>query len=759
MNMASYFYMFIGLNAHLLCVTGYKLEACDDFNPMCFKTNNNSLKCVNMFPEGIESEILNVEIGCFNNELNITKKTFSNESWRKIQTLRIYNDDHQRWVTLQNNCFVNLNSLKELKINIPLSVFDYGSLNGLDVVTLLDVSNCTRADPDIFLNILFNSSLLQLKSLALSSFGRDLGNKAFHLTDTFWQFVKDRSVSSLNLSYVMIIEINTRAFNENCDSLTDISLRGSYLFGFYRKRATSPKPCKSLRFLDISEIILPKHLQFMCQLTIPFENYSNMSIDIKQIIDLWDAETILLNQFCNGQSTLIFKNITKVHTKTDCDTKWNTLSLNGIGLKVLDIQTEGTICFLINLEVLSINDNRMEFINPTLMQSMRKLRTVDLSNNNLAFMKTYNATLFEKLFQSKTLKNINLSDNKITHLSHSMFLQCINLQTLNLSGNYLEDIDFHINQTRTLQILDMSYNHINGLSTETMQMLDSVQWLNKTKYGLDLSGNPLKCSLCSHLKYIQWLLSRTYVNVSDLHCTNDHGVLSVVNQQVSKQLENLCEQEARKKRVVLLSALLPTIIVVFIIVFIIGFVRYRRIRNSENNRVNVLRRLRAGDGDCEFAVFFAFSNKDDAFVSEHVVEPFRYHLKRAVKTDRNLLCVGDENFRFGRSIHDEAISCLRRSMLLVVLLLNDYLNSGYCKLEFDLALQLGKPVILMIKEQVNEELMSLSMSMLYRTNTRILWTRRGDNYVLKSTWDNVVKSILDTISNKEFVKRANYATF
>ncbi|KAH3791962.1 hypothetical protein DPMN_145451 [Dreissena polymorpha] len=169
---------------------------------------------------------------------------------------------------------------------------------------------------------------------------------------------------------------------------------------------------------------------------------------------------------------------------------------------------------------------------------------------------------------------------------------------------------------------------------------------------------------------------------------------------------------------------------------------------TKKNRENALHRLREGDGDSEFAVFFAFSNKDDAFVSENVVEPLRDHLKKTVGTDRNLLCVGDENFRFGRSIHDEVISCLRRSRLVVVLLSNDFLNSGYCKLEFDLALQLGKPVILMIKEQVNEDLMTPSLSMLYRTNTRILWTRHGGNYFLKSTWDNVIKSIIDIISDK-----------
>ncbi|KAH3846741.1 hypothetical protein DPMN_089044 [Dreissena polymorpha] len=182
-------------------------------------------------------------------------------------------------------------------------------------------------------------------------------------------------------------------------------------------------------------------------------------------------------------------------------------------------------------------------------------------------------------------------------------------------------------------------------------------------------------------------------------------------------------------------------------------------RKNENNRVNALRRLRAGDGDSEFAVFFAFSCRDDAFVSEHVVGPLRDHLKRAVGTDRDLLCVGDENFCFGRSIHDEVISCLRRSRLVVVLLSNEFLNSGFCKLEIDLALQLGKPVILMIKDQVTEELMSPSIAMLYRTNTRILWTRHGGDYILKSTWDNVVKSIIDTVSNKECVKRTNYATF
>ncbi|KAH3846740.1 hypothetical protein DPMN_089043 [Dreissena polymorpha] len=354
----------MSLNAVFLYVAGYTIKTCTDFNPQCLKTNKYSLECVNMFPEVIESEILKVEIGCFNSEVHISTKTFLDESWWKIQALRIYNEIDQPKVYIEINCFVKLKSLKELTINLPWSSFDYGALNGLDAVTLLDVSDCTRTHPDEFLDSLFNSSVLQLKRLAMSSFGRDVAHGAFHLTDTFWQFVKDRNVSSLDVSYVMIMEVNRSAFNENCDTLTDISLKGSDVFGLSRIITPLPKPCKNIRFVDISGIILPKHIQFLCQRVFPFENYNNVSFNMKKFINFWNAETVLCDKFCNGQSILIFKNITHLHTDIDCNIRWKKLSLNGFGLKVLDIQTDGTLCFLNNLNVLSVNDNNMEFVPP-----------------------------------------------------------------------------------------------------------------------------------------------------------------------------------------------------------------------------------------------------------------------------------------------------------------------------------------------------------------------------------------------------------
>ncbi|KAH3846747.1 hypothetical protein DPMN_089050 [Dreissena polymorpha] len=277
----------------------------------------------------------------------------------------------------------------------------------------------------------------------------------FHLTDTFWQFVKDRNVSSLDLSYNMIMDFNRTAFTENCDSLTEISFQGSDLFWLSGDASPSPKPCGSLRFLDISEITLPKLVQSICQITIPIENYFPIKILIKKVIDFRNVETVLFNQFCNERSTIVLRNITIVKEDIECNVRWKNVSLNGVGLKELDIQMDKNLCFDNNHTTLSLNGNIMEFINPSVIHSMGKLDTVDLSYNNFAYMMTHNTSLFEILFLSKTLKYINLSYNKITHLSHNVFSQCIYLQTLNLSGNYLEDIEFHINQTLTMLILDI----------------------------------------------------------------------------------------------------------------------------------------------------------------------------------------------------------------------------------------------------------------------------------------------------------------
>lgn len=113
---------------------------------------------------------------------------------------------------------------------------------------------------------------------------------------------------------------------------------------------------------------------------------------------------------------------------------------------------------------------------------------------------------------------------------------------------------------------------------------------------------------------------------------------------------------------------------------------------------------------------------------------------------KNVLCIGDRQFKVGRYIHDEIVTCLQKCKVVVVLITDDYCRSNYCTLEFQKACQLNKPVIFMTKDSVSEELMTPMMRLHYHSNTRIIWAMENGQYVLKGTWNGVCDSILDLVA-------------
>jgi hypothetical protein len=55
----------------------------------------------------------------------------------------------------------------------------------------------------------------------------------------------------------------------------------------------------------------------------------------------------------------------------------------------------------------------------------------------------------------------------------------------------------------------------------------------------------------------------------------------------------------------------------------------------------------------------------------------------------------------------------------------------------------GKPIVLMILGNVEEELMMPSLKSLYRRNVRILWKIDNNDFVLSTTWGNICNSLLE----------------
>ena len=96
------------------------------------------------------------------------------------------------------------------------------------------------------------------------------------------------------------------------------------------------------------------------------------------------------------------------------------------------------------------------------------------------------------------LSNLDLSWNRIAHLSEQMLRNNINLQILNLSFNAMSNFNVAIGHMKKLSILDLSYNQLVKLNLETRSALNQMQ---TDSIVVQLIGNNLICS-CETLDFL-----------------------------------------------------------------------------------------------------------------------------------------------------------------------------------------------------------------------------------------------------------------
>ncbi|WAQ94834.1 CEIP2-like protein [Mya arenaria] len=114
--------------------------------------------------------------------------------------------------------------------------------------------------------------------------------------------------------------------------------------------------------------------------------------------------------------------------------------------------------------------------------------------------------------------------------------------------------------------------------------------------------------------------------------------------------------------------------------------------------------------------------QDEPFLRGNVINPLDQHLQDAIGIDRTTVCIGDREFIPGRPISDEIVHSLRKSAMVLILLSDAYTQSEYCRQEFEQALIMDKAIIFLVKDTIQEELLTPTMQELYKKN------RDGSNY-------------------------------
>jgi len=245
---------------------------------------------------------------------------------------------------------------------------------------------------------------------------------------------------------------------------------------------------------------------------------------------------------------------------------------------------------------------------------------------------------------------------KLTHL----YLAHNNLSEFNISG-----------LSSNLKVLDMSFNNLTGLSTETIAQLESASEL----ISLALHNNPWRCD-CDAKPLIR-LIKNRFRQVNQLYNITCSDGISIENVDEG----SLCPEKA------------GFLVIACIICAVLGFVlalvtslyyRYRTeihvyCYSSDWKALQWLVSHPDYDDNKKYDAFVSYANEDEKFVTEKLV-PFLEDSEKSFK-----LCLHYRDWIPGDPIPDQILRSVQSSRRTIVVLSPNFLKSVWGKVEFKTA--------------------------------------------------------------------------
>ena len=182
-------------------------------------------------------------------------------------------------------------------------------------------------------------------------------------------------------------------------------------------------------------------------------------------------------------------------------------NLQSLDISKNSISTISHLC--VSLTNLDMSNNLLwmnQDNNLAVIQSLRNLQLVDLSNNGLK-------SIPRGTFSSMALFSLNLRGNSIVHLDDQLFSgSYASLMTLDLSRNRIRQFNVSlISQHKYLRRLYLHDNLITELSKEFVSFADDIvknrsdSYLKEQRYNITVHENPLDCS-CGRLYFQNWVI-------------------------------------------------------------------------------------------------------------------------------------------------------------------------------------------------------------------------------------------------------------
>ena len=596
---------------------------------VCDKTDNCVyssflMRCKGTIPVTIPHGVTEVELEELRPE-KLVENAFCQISWTNVSKLAIscFESTCSVKFDISEAVFHCLENLTHMKLQYDvLTNFSSDTFSGLQNLVSLDLSGCLRLCTPALVTALTNTtSLPKLSSLILVNIGNVFCS--LEIIQTLVDILGVRNLTLINLSGSSIRLVNPD-MAPLCDTLKTVNLSYSDLVKSSIFRSVNY--CNSLRILDVTGMKLPK---------IPplpgFINLTNFHIVANNSAGPFRGffrpffrrlSTVYANSVISRDHVIYLQNCSLLVTAPN---DLNTLEVCGYNFVNFDLVINLTYN---DLKYLKISNNNMASIGANVFKYLKLLKGISLANNKLSRASSFHKT-FTNLFRSnELLLEIDLSNNELNDLPSGTFALTTLLERVCLSGNRFQEITFDIDHLVNLKLLDMRNNSVTSLNAASRNSLDRLYEKLRTKndtgdFQIDLRENPFTC-VCKSKSFLKWFVNSPIFSTTrdEYHCQAGETILPM-NEEAIREAEEDCERPIRRRRILILSSVLPVCGLLILIIIMIRLVKYRKKTLMQQQFEDRVRLIQEGELGCTFPVFLSYSNDDANFVDIHILRPLK----------------------------------------------------------------------------------------------------------------------------------------
>ncbi|XP_053409032.1 toll-like receptor 4 [Mercenaria mercenaria] len=635
------------------------------------------------------------------------------------------------------NMFKGLNNITDLKIsNCSLNYIENGSFSGMESLTNLDLSYNEKLHFKSLANITYGLQGKNITELKLVKIHETYGDctriEADHLA-----YFKDVQVDNVYLDNNRLAYVSEDAVQYIPRSIHKLSVTNNMLLaGEYIHEMFKQAVFRNLKYLTMAEQTMKfDALKFFNNKTRhmlkSIASTSNYSVNLGQAVrkdkenfryekeHQTDAPSTMLDKdslpFCGncylqGISYDIILYIPKDlkdldfsglqirnELKNICICEHNSLERLNLERNVF-WSWQGPIGGLSNLLSLNLAWNSCDNLSHDVFDQMTSLIQLNLTRNFIErfLREDTEGRIFKYL---KNLRSLVLIDNKITSLPRKLFQGLTSLSVLDLSYNFLTQINVEFGHTSPLRFLDLSNNLLNNIGSNIIEKFDydrKMKFYSPYCY-LDLSNNNLSC-VCKDIDFVAWV-SRTNVNLrglNDYTCTYKNGKLKRL--ALASELHQELLKDCADYTAVIVCSCLG--IIVFLNVSLGGIIyRYRwdmryfyySIKLKMNgNKLSISQRE---EKKYKYGAFISYANENALFVKNALVPELE-------DTRQLPLLVHDRDFELGEYVYDNIMQAIKSSRKTLILMSKNFLKSEWCIFEMNMArlegIKTGRNVVCLV---------------------------------------------------------------